>query len=176
MLLTKRDLKQVASVMVLLSIMVGATFMFAQVLAPDPVVRADPMPSLIKPLQVEQAERVQPVSRSNERDPLEGAMRFSQHLATFAPPTPTPSVTLVTSGPTAEQWADLRQCEAGGDYTINTGNGYYGAYQFDLGTWHGVGGVGYPHEASPAEQDLRAQLLYDDRGAQPWPVCGQYLS
>ncbi len=63
----------------------------------------------------------------------------------------------------------IRQRESGGNYAINTGNGYYGAYQFDLGTWRGVGGSGLPSQASPAEQDMRAQMLYDRRGCSPWP-------
>lgn len=70
-------------------------------------------------------------------------------------------------------WAALRNCE--GSYTSNTGNGYYGAYQFNLQTWQSVGGIGYPHQASPEEQDKRAQILYDQRGASPWPVCGKLL-
>lgn len=65
--------------------------------------------------------------------------------------------------------ARIRQKESGGNYAINTGNGYYGAYQFDLQTWRGVGGTGLPSEASPAEQDMRAQMLYDRRGCSPWP-------
>ena len=67
---------------------------------------------------------------------------------------------------------DLRMCESGGNYATNTGNGYYGAYQFDLSTWASVGGSGYPHTASPAEQDYRAAGLYRARGSSPWPVCG----
>lgn len=63
----------------------------------------------------------------------------------------------------------IRLRESGGNYAINTGNGYYGAYQFSLGTWRGVGGTGLPSEASPAEQDMRAQMLYDRRGCNPWP-------
>lgn len=72
-------------------------------------------------------------------------------------------------------WAALAQCESGGNPAINTGNGYYGMYQFDLQTWRGVGGYGYPHQASAAEQTKRAQILYNMRGAQPWPVCGLRL-
>lgn len=70
-------------------------------------------------------------------------------------------------------WAALRSCE--GSYTSVNSLGYYGAYQFDLQTWKSVGGTGYPHQASPEEQDKRAQLLYDQRGASPWPVCGKLL-
>jgi len=65
--------------------------------------------------------------------------------------------------------ARVRQHESGGNYAANTGNGYYGAYQFDLRTWSGVGGSGLPSNASPAEQDMRAQLLYNQRGCSPWP-------
>lgn len=73
--------------------------------------------------------------------------------------------------PSADTWYKLRMCESSNNYSINTGNGYYGAYQFDVTTWHGVGGSGYPHEASPAEQDYRALVLYRMRGWQPWPAC-----
>ena len=70
----------------------------------------------------------------------------------------------------AAGWAaGVRQREAGGNYATNTGNGYYGAYQFNLGTWRGVGGTGLPSDASPAEQDMRAQMLYNQRGCSPWP-------
>jgi LysM repeat protein len=63
----------------------------------------------------------------------------------------------------------IRMRESGGNYATNTGNGYYGAYQFNLGTWRGVGGTGLPSDATPAEQDMRAQMLYDRRGCSPWP-------
>lgn len=68
-----------------------------------------------------------------------------------------------------DRFARIRARESGGNYAENTGNGYYGAYQFSLGTWQGVGGTGNPADASPAEQDMRAQMLYDRRGCSPWP-------
>lgn len=74
-----------------------------------------------------------------------------------------------------DKWAALRRCESGGDYTMNSGNGYYGAYQFDLQTWQSVGGVGLPSDAPPWEQDARARALFAARGAQPWPICGRFL-
>jgi hypothetical protein len=79
-----------------------------------------------------------------------------------------------SSGSTAsgDYWAQLRACESGGDYSTNTGNGYYGAYQFDQSTWESVGGSGLPSDASPEEQDMRAQMLYEQSGSSPWPVCG----
>jgi hypothetical protein len=78
-------------------------------------------------------------------------------------------------GATAEGWAALRACESGGNYSTNTGNGFYGAYQFDLQTWGSVGGTGLPSDAPPEEQDARAAALYAQRGSQPWPVCGRFL-
>jgi hypothetical protein len=69
--------------------------------------------------------------------------------------------------------AELRQCEAGGNYRINTGNGYYGAYQFNQGTWNGVGGTGRPDQAAPAVQDEMATRLYEQRGWSPWPSCSR---
>jgi hypothetical protein len=68
--------------------------------------------------------------------------------------------------------AAIRACESGGNYATNTGNGYYGAYQFDQQTWNSVGGTGNPAAASPAEQDARAQALINQRGSSPWPSCG----
>ena len=89
------------------------------------------------------------------------------------------SAIFVTAGsaaadPSADDWLQLRMCESTNRYDINTGNGYYGAYQFDLSTWRSVGGSGYPNDASPAEQDLRALTLYRDRGWGPW-VCARLV-
>jgi hypothetical protein len=72
-------------------------------------------------------------------------------------------------------WERLRFCESGGVYTTNTGNGFYGAYQFDLQTWASMGGQGRPSDAPYWEQDIRAKALYWARGAQPWPICGRHL-
>jgi hypothetical protein len=66
----------------------------------------------------------------------------------------------------------IAACESGGDPTAVNAAGYYGKYQFDTGTWASVGGSGNPAEASEAEQDYRAALLYARAGSSPWPVCG----
>ncbi|TDM10509.1 LysM peptidoglycan-binding domain-containing protein [Macrococcus lamae] len=72
-------------------------------------------------------------------------------------------------------WAAMAACESGGNPSTNTGNGFYGLYQFDVQTWQSVGGSGLPSNASAAEQTKRAQILYSQRGSQPWPVCGARL-
>ncbi len=81
-------------------------------------------------------------------------------------------VSIASADPSAQAWYQLRLCESSDNYTINTGNDHYGAYQFDLGTWRSVGGSGYPNNAPPAEQDARALILYRERGWQPWQCAG----
>jgi len=66
----------------------------------------------------------------------------------------------------------IAACESGGDPGAVNAAGYYGKYQFDIGTWQSVGGSGNPAEAPESEQDYRAALLYSRAGASPWPVCG----
>jgi hypothetical protein len=65
-----------------------------------------------------------------------------------------------------------RMCESGGRYTTNTGNGFYGAYQFTITSWLAVGGHSLPHLAEPLEQDYRAVRLLHLQGVGAWPVCG----
>ncbi len=80
-----------------------------------------------------------------------------------------------TADPGPDTWARLRACESGGDYTAVSASGrYYGAYQFNIGTWRSVGGTGLPNQAAPAEQDYRALYLYRMRGWQPW-TCAATL-
>lgn len=79
-----------------------------------------------------------------------------------------------SADPSANAWLQLRTCESSNRYDTNTGNGYYGAYQFDLATWRSVGGTGYPNNATPAEQDYRALILYRMRGWSPW-TCASLI-
>jgi LysM repeat protein len=72
-------------------------------------------------------------------------------------------------------WDRLAQCEAGGNWSINTGNGYYGGLQFTLGSWRAVGGSGYPHQASREEQIARGKMLQARQGWGAWPACTSKL-
>ena len=76
-------------------------------------------------------------------------------------------------------WDRLAQCEATGNWAINTGNGYYGGLQFDAGTWRAYGGGDYaalPHQASREEQIAVATKARDDRGGYgAWPACSRKL-
>lgn len=75
----------------------------------------------------------------------------------------------------ASIWDSLARCESGGNWSINTGNGYYGGLQFSLSSWRAVGGSGYPHQASKAEQISRAQALKARQGWGAWPACSARL-
>ena len=68
-----------------------------------------------------------------------------------------------------------RLCESGNNYAEDTGNGYYGAYQFALGTWWGLGYSGLPSDASPAVQDQAAERLQAEAGWGQWPACSAEL-
>ena len=93
-----------------------------------------------------------------------------------APAAPTLSGTPPPGGPTEAQWLALRMCESTNNYkAINKTGKYRGAYQFDYKTWNSLGPQGDPAAAAPAEQDLRAKLLYAKRGSRPWPECGKHL-
>ncbi|HLG92744.1 MAG TPA: transglycosylase family protein [Acidimicrobiales bacterium] len=72
-----------------------------------------------------------------------------------------------------DRFAQIRQCESGGNYSTNTGNGYYGAYQFSLSTWRSLGYSGLPSDAPPSVQDQAAQQLAARSGFGQWPVCGR---
>ena len=78
-------------------------------------------------------------------------------------------------GSIGEALAKLRQCEAGGVYTRNSGNGYYGAYQYDISTWANYGGYRLASDAPPAVQDQKAVETYNRRGWTPWPSCSRKL-
>lgn len=73
-------------------------------------------------------------------------------------------------------WDQLAQCESGGNWAINTGNGYYGGLQFNLGTWQSYGGPGMPHQASRETQIAIATKVRDASGGYgAWPGCAASL-
>jgi Transglycosylase-like domain len=78
-----------------------------------------------------------------------------------------------SADPGAGAWLKLRRCESGNRYDLNTGNGEYGAYQFSLQTWRGLGGVGYPHRAAAGDQDSKALALWRRSGWRPWAGCAR---
>lgn len=80
-----------------------------------------------------------------------------------------------TASAAAHDWDGVAQCESGGNWNINTGNGYYGGLQFSQSTWNANGGSGSPANASKEEQIRVAENVLATQGVGAWPVCGQYL-
>jgi hypothetical protein len=72
-------------------------------------------------------------------------------------------------------WDRLAQCESGGNWNINTGNGYYGGVQFSAATWRAFGGKGLPHRASKAQQIAVAERTLAAQGWNAWPSCSRKM-
>lgn len=70
-------------------------------------------------------------------------------------------------------WDRVAECESGGDWGINTGNGYYGGLQFNPRTWAAFGGRGSAHQASRDEQIAVARRTLAVQGPGAWPVCSR---
>jgi resuscitation-promoting factor RpfB len=91
-------------------------------------------------------------------------------------PTPTsPEKPSSSRTPSDSVWDRLAECESGGNWSINTGNGFYGGLQFTLSTWRAYGGTGMPHEASREEQIAVAERVQDAQGWGAWPGCTSKL-
>jgi hypothetical protein len=77
-----------------------------------------------------------------------------------------------------QTWDRLAQCESGGNWSINTGNGYYGGLQFSAGTWRAYGGTQYAplaHRASREQQIATAERTLAAQGWGAWPACSRKL-
>jgi resuscitation-promoting factor RpfC len=86
------------------------------------------------------------------------SMALSTGVADAAPPTP--------------NWDAIAQCESGGNWGANTGNGHYGGLQFSPTTWAEYGGVGNPATASKQQQIAVANRVLAEQGLEAWPKCG----
>lgn len=75
----------------------------------------------------------------------------------------------------ASDWDRLAECESDGDWSINTGNGFFGGLQFTQQSWEAAGGTGAPHEASREEQIAVAENLHSMQGWGAWPACSAEL-
>jgi len=113
--------------------------------------------AVVKPLRVAQEAKAQ----------ADAAAKAARAVASA------PRAKLVIGG--EDVWAQLRFCEAGGNYNTNTGNGYFGAYQYNLGTWANYGGYARPDLAPPEVQDAKARETQAARGWGPWPSCARKL-
>jgi hypothetical protein len=133
-----------------------------------------------------EADALDELAEAARADEAAAAAAAAETTTTTAPPPPPPPPPAPSpGGPTAAQWAALRNCESGGNYAAISANGlYFGAYQFHPGTWDSTASyagrgdlVGVrPDHAAPSDQDAMARALYDRRGSSPWPHCGRHLN
>ncbi|MGX5658066.1 transglycosylase family protein, partial [Geodermatophilus nigrescens] len=83
------------------------------------------------------------------------------------------------SASTSHDWSGVAQCESSGNWSINTGNGYYGGLQFSQSTWAAFGGTELAPRAdlaTPAQQVEIAEAVLAGQGVGAWPSCGKYLA
>ncbi len=100
---------------------------------------------------------------------------FALLLAVIAPVVTTGSADAAS----LRTWDRLAQCESGGRWHINTGNGFYGGLQFTSSTWRGFGGGQYApnaHQASRTEQIRVAERVKRVQGWGAWPVCSRKIN
>jgi resuscitation-promoting factor RpfB len=119
------------------------------------------------------AEQQAAAAEAARQEAAQAAARRAQaHKAAPAAPR-APSA--APAAATGDVWDRLAQCESGGNWASNTGNGYYGGLQFSAGTWRSVGGSGLPSENSREEQIHRGQILQARSGWGQWPACSRKL-
>lgn len=114
-----------------------------------------------------QAEQEAAAQAAAEAAAAEAAAAEQARQDAAQPPAP--------SAPSGGVWDSLAQCESGGNWGINTGNGYYGGLQFSLGTWQAYGGSGMPHQQSREAQIAIAQRVQAGQGWGAWPSCSSKL-
>ena len=86
------------------------------------------------------------------------------------------ALTCAAPANSSPNWNAIASCESGNNWSINTGNGFYGGLQFTQSTWAANGGLQYApaaNLATPEEQIAVANNLYARAGLAPWPVCSR---
>lgn len=111
---------------------------------------------------------------SYQPDPTQG-LPVNNGLVTVVRSVVSPSPTPTAGGGSGGIWLQLRECESGNNYRENTGNGFYGAYQFSQSTWANLGYPGRPDLEPPAMQDAAAAKLQSEAGWGQWPACAAAL-
>jgi resuscitation-promoting factor RpfB len=129
--------------------------------------------------QIAEAFRLQEEARIREEAriaQIEAAKaQKAAELAKSTPPVKKAVIEQVKPVIDGSVWDRLAQCESGGRWNINTGNGFYGGIQFDIGTWGGYGGYARADLAPREVQIAKAEEVRARRGFAPWPACAKRL-
>lgn len=116
-----------------------------------------------------------PKTQSNYESTYDGDISAVSISFEVGEVTPTPTPVITVSSDNEDVWIQIAQCESKQNWSIDTGNGYYGGLQFSMGAWASVGGQGKPSDASKDEQISRGKLLQQVRGWGPWGSCSKKL-
>lgn len=122
---------------------------------------------------------ITPLQWSQLHDPATHRAMLAHLIAVGLLKAPQPVAAARSAVPAAVRaldWPALARCESSGNPRAVSPSGDMGLYQFNQRTWTAIGGHGSPVQNTAAEQTLRAQLLYVQRGAAPWPTCGRRLA
>jgi hypothetical protein len=143
-------------------------------MAEDPVEASDPV---VRTVTITPSDRVEPSTETVVAGTLGEAI--ARRASLEATPPPPPPRTIPGGVVPIETWEAVARCESGyggePDWSINTGNGFYGGLQFTLNSWQWVGGTGMPHEASRETQIAMAERLFERQGWNAWPACSRSL-
>jgi hypothetical protein len=137
--------------------------------------RAEDTPPDLTDRELEQAQReaLESLEAARAAEERQARLRAAQHRVAIVPPDQLTAMLAAAFPDPADAAVAHRivRCESSANAAANTGNGYYGMWQFDLATWQAVGGAGLPSDASPQEQTARARKLFDLKGWWPWSGC-----
>jgi nucleoid-associated protein YgaU len=111
--------------------------------------------------------------RSNNRKPSTAVRRTIARVVVAGVAVGAPFALAPAFASADPNWDAIAACESGGNWSINTGNGYYGGLQFSQSTWAANGGSGNPANASREEQIRVANNVLASQGIGAWPVCGK---
>lgn len=151
-----------------------------QSIRPAPAPKSDYDKEVLLPLYVAQKEKARVDKLKTDCDARGGRLEGEECK------TPPPPVQVAYTAPVqvsvpidgATVWDKLARCESGGNWSINTGNGFFGGIQFDYGTWLSNGGGAFAPRADLATRDQQIQVaehVRASRGFYPWPACARGL-
>ena len=149
------------------------TYVAPVVVAPEPTTAEPTTEQSTSEAQSQEPSSTQEQSSSQEPS-SESSSQSSAPSTTSSQPAPTTSAAPAPSGGYSVNWDAIAKCESTNNWSINTGNGYYGGLQFDEGTWLSNGGGAYADRADHATREQQiaiAEKVYASRGLEPW-ACG----